>query len=235
MKLLLLSNSTNTGEGYLEWATDHLKEFLGEEQRTCLFIPYAGVTLSFDAYCTKVKEKFSSLGHKTRSIHLMDDPVKAVEEADIIVIGGGNTFHLNYLLQVNGLTDPIRKKVKSGTPFIGWSAGSNVTCPTICTTNDMPIIEPESFNALNIVPFQINPHYLDANPEGHGGETREMRIEEYIEVNPDKYVVGLREGTGLYIHEKNIRLFGKRPARVFKKGMQPMELHKNDDFQFLIK
>ncbi|MFW5658191.1 MAG: dipeptidase PepE [Bacteroidota bacterium] len=234
MKLLLLSNSTNTGEDYLAWAIDDIKEFLGDESKTCLFIPYAGVSISFDAYCKKVKEKFAAIGHRIKSVHLFDDPVKAVEEAEVIVTGGGNTFHLNSLLQVNGLIEPIRKKIKSGVPYIGWSAGSNVACPTICTTNDMPIIEPESFNALNIIPFQINPHYLDANPEGHGGETREMRIEEYIEVNPDKYVVGLREGTGLSIHDDNIRLFGKRPARIFKKGMQPMELDTSDNFQFLI-
>ena len=129
---------------------------------------------------------------------------------------------------------PIRERLNNGVPYIGWSAGSNVACPTIKTTNDMPILEPESFSALGMVKFQINPHYLDANPEGHAGETREARIEEFIEVNPDIYVVGLREGTMLWLENGSMKLHGPRKARIFKKGMNPMEVGPDDDMGFLL-
>ena len=206
MRLLLISNSTNAGEPYLEHPLKEIQSFLGSTQVNALFIPYAGVTLTYDEYTGMVKERFREIGHNIVSVHKVEDPVKAVEAAETIVVGGGNTFHLVKLLQEGGLIEAIRRKVISGTPFIGWSAGSNVACPTIRTTNDMPIVEPPSFDVLNLVPFQINPHYLDANPEGHAGETRQMRIEEFIEVNPDVYVVGLREGTMFHIEDKKIQL-----------------------------
>jgi len=139
------------------------------------------------------------------------------------------------LLRENKLIDAVRKKVKSGTPYIGWSAGSNVACPTIRTTNDMPVAEPSSFRAFNLIPFQINPHFLDANPAGHAGETREQRIEEFIEINPEVWVAGLREGTMFLIEENKIRLIGPRRARIFKKNQLPLELGENDDFSFLLK
>ena len=230
----MISNSTNAGEAYLEHTLGQIQSFLGKSRVNALFIPYAGVTFSFDEYHEKVRERFREIGHDIISIHKSDDPVGSVERAEAIVVGGGNTFHLVKLMQEQGLIDPLRKKILSGTPFIGWSAGSNVTCPTIRTTNDMPITEPESFNVLNLVPFQINPHYLDANPEGHAGETREMRIEEFIEVNPDVNVVGLREGTMFRIEKNDIQLIGPGPARIFKKGSQPYELEPGADFSFLI-
>ena len=122
----------------------------------------------------------------------------------------------------------------AGTPYIGWSAGANVACPTICTTNDMPVVQPDNFDAMHLVPFQINPHYLDSNPAGHAGETRETRINEFIELNPDIWVVGLREGTMLQVENRTIRLIGDKTARIFKKGVTPLELGKDDDFRFLI-
>lgn len=122
----------------------------------------------------------------------------------------------------------------AGVPFIGWSAGSNVACPTLRTTNDMPIIDPKGFDCLNLVPFQINPHYLDKNPEGHGGETREQRIEEFLEINPETYVVGLREGTMLRMEGGELRLIGERPVRIFKKGLVPMELGEKENLNFLL-
>jgi dipeptidase E len=234
MRLLLISNSTNAGEAYLEHPLGQIRSFLGNKKITALFIPYAGVTFTFDDYAQKVQERFRETGHDIISIHHADDPLKSVQEAEAIVVGGGNTFHLVDLMQQQGLIGPIREKVLSGTPYIGWSAGSNVTCPTIRTTNDMPIVEPESFNVLNLVPFQINPHYLDANPEGHAGETRQMRIEEFIEVNPDVYVVGLREGTMFHVVHGDIQLIGPRPARIFKKGQEPFELDPGSDFSFLL-
>ena len=234
MRLLLISNSTNAGEAYLDYPKYNIKEFLGESIKKTLFIPYAGVTFSFDDYAKKVQERFDELGYEVDPIHLYNDPVEAINNAESIVVGGGNTFQLLKMIQENGLIDPIRKKVKEGIPFVGWSAGSNMACPTIRTTNDMPIIEPESFNAFNLVKFQINPHYLDANPDGHAGETREMRLEEFMEVNPDIYIVGLREGTMLQLEGSSMKLIGERKARIFKKGLEPVELTQNDDFGFLL-
>jgi len=138
------------------------------------------------------------------------------------------------MMHDNQLMEVIREKVLSGTPYIGWSAGSNVACPTLRTTNDMPIIDPKGFDTTGLVPFQINPHYLDANPEGHGGETREQRIEEFLEINPDLYVVGLREGTMLLIENDQMRMIGRRKARIFRKGTAPIELSSADDFSFLL-
>jgi dipeptidase E len=156
-------------------------------------------------------------------------------EAEAIAVGGGNTWKLLKNIRENKLTVPVREKVRGGTPYIGWSAGANVACPTIMTTNDMPVTRPPSFRSFNLVPFQINPHYLDFSPEGHAGETREQRITEFIEMNPDVYVVGLREGTMLEISDGSIRLIGPRKARIFKKGISAVELGDSDDFSWLLK
>lgn len=236
MRLLLISNSTMAGEEYLDYPKNNIREFLGEKPVKALFIPYAGVTVSFDDYEAKVKARFNEVGHDVISIHHFDDPVKAVEEAEAIVVGGGSTWNLLHLIHKNNLTQPICKKVMDEkAPYIGWSAGSNLTCPTLKTTNDMPIIDPLGFDALNLIPFQINPHYLDANPEGHGGETREDRINEFMVVNPDMYVAGLREGCMFLVENGEIKLIGERPCRIFKQGQEPVELTSNDDFNFLLK
>lgn len=235
MKLLLISNSTNAGEEYLSHCIEDIKVFLGDDKKSILFIPYAAVTFSYDEYEKKVKQKFKLIGHDIVSIHNLKDEIEAVEKAEVIVVGGGNTFVLTNKLQELGLINLIREKVLSGVPYIGWSAGSNIACPTIRTTNDMPVVEPKSFNVFNLVSFQINPHYLDSHPDGHAGETREMRIEEYLEMNKDVYVVGLREGTMLKIIEDSIELIGKRKARIFKYGETPKELGIEDEFNFLIK
>lgn len=234
MKLLLISNSTMPGEAYLDYPKQEIKKFLGNEPLTALFIPYAAVTFSFDLYEQKVAERFAELGYQVKSIHHFSDPVQAVKEAQVIVVGGGNTWQLVRMMHDHNLMKPIHEKVAGGTPYVGWSAGSNVACPTLRTTNDMPIIDPRGFDTTHLVPFQINPHYLDANPEGHGGETREQRIEEFMEINPDTYVVGLREGTMLLVEDHQMRLIGKRTARIFKKGKQPVELGEQDDLSFLL-
>ncbi len=230
----MISNSTNAGEAYLEHSLDQIKTFLGSTRVKALFVPYAGVTISFDDYTSRVSERFQEIGHAITSVHEVDDPVLAVKQAEAIVVGGGNTFHLAKLMQEQGLIDAIREKVLAGTPYIGWSAGSNMACPSIRTTNDMPIVEPVSFQALNLVPFQINPHYLDANPEGHAGETREMRIEEFLEANPGMFVVGLREGTMFLVEKESMQLLGPRPARIFKKDYNPQEFEPGADFSFLL-
>jgi dipeptidase E len=235
MRLLLISNSTNAGEAYLDYPKNNIKEFLGRKPVSCLFIPYAGVTISFDEYEARVKERFEEIGHNIASIHHEKDPVAAVKAASAIVVGGGNTFQLIKLIQEHGLIDPVREKVLSGTPYVGWSAGSNVACPSIRTTNDMPILEPESFHAFNLVPFQINPHYTDLNPPGHAGETREDRIMEYLAANPGDTVLGLREGCMLTVEDGRMKLTGKRPVRLFRFNETPVELDPSYDFSLFLK
>jgi dipeptidase E len=235
MRLLLISNSTNPGEPYLDYPKNNIKAFLGEKPVRALFIPYAAVTFSFDLYEEKVSERFREIGHEIVSIHRFNDPVAAVNEASAIVVGGGNTWKLLKMTRDNKLIDIVRKKVISGTPYIGWSAGSNLACPTIKTTNDMPVVEPDSFSAFNLIPFQINPHYLDVNPAGHAGETREQRIEEFIEANPGIIVAGLREGSMLIREGEKLTLQGTRKIRIFKKGTVPAEFTSNDDLSFLLK
>jgi dipeptidase E len=235
MRLLLISNSTNPGEPYLDYPKYNIREFLGQKPVKALFIPYAAVTFSFDQYESKVAERFREIGHDIVSVHHFTDPVAAITKAPAIVVGGGNTWKLLKMIRDNNLIDIVRKKVLSGTPYIGWSAGSNVACPTIKTTNDMPVVEPDSFGAFNLIPFQINPHYLDANPAGHAGETREQRIEEFIEANPGIFVAGLREGCMLIREGEKIRLTGTRNVRIFTKGISPIEMGPSDDLSFLLK
>lgn len=234
MRLLLISNSTNPGEPYLDYPKNNIKSFLGNKPVKALFIPYAAVTFSFDTYEEKVSERFQEIGHEIVSIHRFSDQVAAVKEASAIVVGGGNTWKLLKMIRDNKLIEAIRQKVSSGTPYIGWSAGSNMACPTIRTTNDMPVVEPDSFSALSLIPFQINPHYLDANPVGHAGETREQRIEEFIEANPGLYVAGLREGCMLLRENARLTLIGSKTLRLFKKGTDPIELSSNNDLSFLL-
>ncbi len=234
MNLLLISNSTMAGEAYLDYPKHNIADFLGKQKLKCLFIPYAGVTVSFDDYEAKVKNRFNEVGHDIVSIHHFEDPVKAVEEAEAIVVGGGSTWRLLRMIHDNKLTEPIRKKVLGGTKYIGWSAGSNLACPTIKTTNDMPIVDPLGFDALNLIPFQINPHYLDANPEGHGGETREERILEFLEVNREMTVAGLHEGCMFTFDEGGIGYIGQLPLRIFQYGKPPYEVQPDGDFSFLI-
>ena len=233
-RLLLLSNSTNYGERYLGYPVGAIKDFLGREIKTVLFVPFAGVRTSFAEYTRMVRERFEEMGYGLESVHEASDPSEAVKSAEAIAVGGGNTFHLLRGLYESNLIDAIRAHVEDGVPFIGWSAGSNVACPTIRTTNDMPIVEPPSLRALNLIPFQINPHYTDAQPIGHAGETRAERLTEFIEVNPNTYVVGLREGSILRIEDSEISLIGDKAARVFLKGREAKEYTAQDSLQFLL-
>jgi len=212
------------GKPFLGWPKEYLKSFIGDAPKKLLFIPYAGVNVYWDGYANKVSKYFEEFGYETISIYKQKDFTKAIQEADIIMVGGGNTFHLVYYLHKNGLIPLIRQAVLDGKPYIGWSAGANIACPTLSTTNDMPIIQPESFETFNLVPYQLNPHYLDANPDGHGGETREDRINEFLEINHDKFVVGLREGSGLWIDGDEIKLVGDKTARILRYEMEPEEI-----------
>ncbi len=231
MRLLLISNSTNYGGGYLDHCADEIKDFLASIN-SLIFIPYALKDL--DGYAGKTKERYAKMGMAVKSIHEFGDPVEGVCSASAIHIGGGNTFRLLKRLYDEKLIDPIREKVKAGMPYIGASAGTNVATVSIKTTNDMPIVYPPSFDALNLVPFNINPHYIDADPNStHQGETREQRINEFHEMN-DKIVVGLREGGILRVEGSSVALKGINGARIFRKGQVPTEHKPGDKLDFLL-
>lgn len=245
MKLLLISNSTNYKEPYLGWCQPLLSEFLENSADEILFVPYAGVDVggkvypdSYDSYTARVRTVFEKFGKKVVSVHETPDPVKAVNNAKQIMVGGGNTFHLVAELHRNKLIEPVRRKVMEGTPYIGWSAGSNVACPTLCTTNDMPIVMPESFKCFDLVPFQINPHYIDPYPQEindairHGGETRQVRINEFLAINQEVTVVGLRESTALWVENERITLKGVRNMIVLRYGEEAVEIEPGTVFGY---
>ena len=233
MRLLLLSNSTNPGEPYLAWPLPHLRDFLGTASRL-VFVPYAGVCMSANGYLSAVRDALAPLGVTVTGAHETGSPAAELERADAVVVGGGNTFQLLARLYATGLLEPIRERVRAGLPYIGWSAGANVACPTIRTTNDMPIVEPPSFDALGLVPFQINPHYTEARLPNHGGETRPERIAEFLEVDRTARVVGLREGTGLRLEGKRLSLLGNAPALVFRHGVPAQEAGPDADLAAII-
>jgi dipeptidase E len=220
-RVLLISNSTLHGSGYLDHAETEILDFLGRIDQV-LFVPFA--LHDRDAYAKRTRERFASLGYDVESIHHASDKQQAVRDAEAIFIGGGNTFRLLKDLYDFDLLSVMRERVGSGMPYMGSSAGSNVAAPTIKTTNDMPIVEPPSLNALGLVPFQINPHYLDPDPNTtHMGETREERILQFLEEN-DTPVIGLREGAMVRVAEGSYLLKGSTGARIFRKGRQPVEV-----------
>ena len=233
-RLLLLSNSTNPGEPYLSWPEHHIKDFLGSRINKILFIPFAGVTISHDDYYSSVASQFTSFGYDIVSIHQMEIKPEIIASFDAIAIGGGNTFRLANLLQNHDLIEPIRNVVQNGMPYIGWSAGSNITCPTIKTTNDMPIVELKSFEALNLIPIQINPHYTEATLPNHGGESRDMRIKEFLEVNRQMTVVGLPEGSLLRKERDQLFFIGKGNCKLFRYNESAGTYKDGDDLSFLL-
>ncbi len=234
-RLLLISNSTNYGEPYLGYTRKYIKEFLGKEVRTIAFVPYAAVDISYIEYTNMVSDVFTELGYSVKSTEDIIGSETVIEQADAIVVGGGNTFHLIHMMHQKGLVESIRKKVENGTPFIGWSAGANVACPSIKTTNDMPVIQPVSFDALSVVPFQINPHYTDGRIPNHNGESREERIKEFLELNPGFIVVGLKEGTMLRIEGETVKLLGNKTMKVFRKDLPTLEYDGNSSLDFILK
>jgi len=220
-RVLLISNSTLYGSGYLDHAESEIRGFLGDAKRV-LFVPYA--LFDRDQYAANARQRFQKMGYELTSVHTAANPITAIGETDAVFIGGGNTFRLLKALYEFELIEAIRKRVSNGMPYIGSSAGSNVAAPTIKTTNDMPIVQPPSFNALGLVSFQINPHYLDPDPNSkHMGETREERIIQFLEEN-DTPVVGLREGAMLRIENGETILRGSTGARIFRKGVEPIEI-----------
>jgi dipeptidase E len=240
-KLLLISNSTMAGEAYLGWPQEYIKNFLNENKvKKVVFVPYAGVSLSdesleasYDVYEKRVAEVYAKLGFELESVHKSENPVEMIMNAEAVAVGGGNTFHLVAKMHETGIMKAIRERAENGMPYMGWSAGANVACPSLKTTNDMPIFEPASFETLQLIPFQINPHYLDANPEGHGGETREQRITEFLSVNREMKVAGLREASLLYVVGNSIKLMGSRDLRLFEFGKEAVEFKPDSDLSFL--
>jgi len=231
MRLLLMSNSTNHGHGYLDHAMPAIRARLGPARRI-VFVPFA--LHDREAYGAKARARFSGEGIDVDVATADEAGRRAIERAEAVFVGGGNTFRLLEVLQEARLLAPLGDRARSGTPYLGASAGINLACPTIKTTNDMPIVQPRGFDALGLVPFQINPHYVDADPSSrHMGETREDRIREFLEEN-DLVVVGLREGAWLRIDGAHGRLEGAVAARVFRRGRDPEERPPGSDIDDLL-
>src|SRR6185369_14558866 len=219
--LLLISNSTLYGSGYLDHAEGEIREFLGSVGRV-LFVPFA--LYNREAYANLARERLKAMGYDLESAHDVKDARQAVEDAEAVFIGGGNTFRLLKSLYDFELLLPIRRRVAEGMPFIGSSAGAIVAGPTLKTTKDMPIVQPPSFDALGLVAFQISPHFLDPDPNStHMGETQEERILQFLEEN-DTPVFGLREGAMVRSEDGATILKGSSGARIFRKGMEPVEV-----------
>lgn len=234
-RLLLLSNGAELiGDAPTDFAREAVKEFLGANVRRVLFVPFAAVERSNDEYAARVRGRLGAMGCEVESAHEAEDASAAVERADAVVVGGGNTFHLLRGMYEAGIVEAVRGRCAAGLPYVGWSAGSNVACPTIMTTNDMPIVEPPTFRALGLVPFQINPHYTDAHVAGHKGETRDERLAEFVHANPGVRVVGLREGTMLRVEGASVRLVGEGRPRLFFKGEAPRDLEPGQSLDFLL-
>lgn len=231
-RLLLLSNSRNFGGGYMEHAESWIRAFF-EGTKRAVFVPYAGVTVTWDAYEASVAERFRTFGIEVVSVHHAKHPVREIQAAEAVLVGGGNTFHLLKHLYDTGLLWAIRERVLGGVSYMGWSAGSNVACPTIKTTNDMPVVEPSRFDAMRLVPFQINPHYTDQVIPNHGGETRAQRLAEFTKSNPGVYVVGLREGSAVQVANGHTTLLGPHNARIFFNDDEPIERAAGASLEFL--
>lgn len=230
-RVLLISNSTLYGSGYLDHAEKEIRDFLGSVKRV-LFVPFA--LYDRDAYASMAQLRFQKMGCEVTSLHTAENATQAVAEAETIFIGGGNTFRLLKALYEFDLLEPIRRRVADGMPFIGSSAGSNVAGPTIRTTNDMPIVQPPSFDALGLVDFQISPHYLDPDPKSkHMGETQEERILQFHEEN-DTPVAGLREGAMVRVDDGVTLLKGSSGARIFRKGQEPFETQPGAQLDYLL-
>jgi dipeptidase E len=230
-RLLLVSSSTIHGHGYLDHVGDALSVFLAGV-KTVTFVPYA--LADRDGYAAKARERFAGLGIELVSVHQAPDPRAAIRGAEAVFIGGGNTFRLLKWLQDDGLLGPIRDRAGEGMPYVGSSAGTNVAAPSIRTTNDMPIVPTANLLALGLVPYQINPHYLDPDPASiHKGETREERLLQYLEESPVP-VIGLREAAYLRVENGVSKLLGERGARVFRRGSSPFEIEAGAEVEALL-
>ncbi len=231
--IIIASTSTVYGSGFLDYLMDELKTHF-KNANSILFIPYARPSgISHEVYTEKVSKTFAAIGKKVKGIHEFENPKSAIDNAEGIFVGGGNTFVLVNELYKNNCLLPIKIAVEKGIPYLGTSAGSNICGLTINTTNDMPIVYPPSFKTLGLVPFNINPHYLDPNPDStHMGETREMRINEFHTYNTLP-VIGLREGGWIEVKGSVCTLRGNLNARIFELNKAAYELTTNSDLGFL--
>lgn len=237
-RVLSLSSSRVGGSGYLEMAAPIIRQFLGKEKLKIAFIPFASVDENYGGYLDMVRDGLSGLHHNFSLVN-PDRTASALAGCDVIMVGGGNTFKLLHDIYRNKLLNIIRDKVSAGIPYIGWSAGANITGPSICTTNDMPVIEPESFNALGLLPFQINPHYFNIKIEGQHGETRDQRIAEFLMMNPGIPVVGLPEGTALQLEKGVLTFLGETGGVLFQrdensKVVSRKVIEMGEDLSFLL-
>jgi dipeptidase E len=222
MQLLLLSNSRSPDGSYLVHAVDAIRA-LAAGRTKALFLPFAGVgKVSWDEYTAKVQGALQATGLRLTGAHTV--AAAAAGDYDVVLAGGGNTFNLLGECRRRGWLDALRPRVRGGVPFIGWSAGANLACPTICTTNDMPIVDPGGFDALGFIGFQINPHYTNALPPGHQGETRNDRIAEYLAANPSSHVLALPEGDWVEGDGARMTVRGPHPALWFATGADAREL-----------
>lgn len=222
------------GTNFFTWPKPHVQEFLGDSIREVAFIPYAAVTLSYDHYFARVARAFEPMGYSVSSVHAVRDKRSLLEKAGAIVVGGGNTFALLNMMYAEKLLKPVKEQVSAGKPYIGWSAGANLACPTLMTTNDMPVVQPPSFEALNLVPFQINPHYHELKFQNQGGETRRERIEEFLVLNPEMKVIGLPEGMLIRREGNALNIVGEGTAKLFQSGKEIVELRGNTDVGWLV-
>jgi dipeptidase E len=229
-RILMMSSSRKDNLGYLEHASEQIHAVMGRLPKKVAFVPYAAVTFSFDSYESIVKPVFEQLGYALESIHHSTDPRAIIEKADAIAVGGGNTFALLKRMYDAEIVDAIRAKVRAGTPYVGWSAGSNVACPTIRTTNDMPIVQPPTLWALGLVPFQVNPHFISGKPVGHNGESREERLAEFLQINAPEHVFALPEGSALLSDGVNGTVLGERGALHFRGDGGAKAIHEGETF-----
>lgn len=237
-KILAFSSSRSGNSAFLETAYKVINEFIGSKPTNIAFIPFANADKQYEEYALSVQGALKNSDLKINVV-LPSNATSVIENCDAVLVGGGNTFKLIHDLYELEILNIIREKVNAGAPYIGWSAGSNILAPTISTTNDMPIIEPKSFKALGLFPFQINPHYYNQKSEGFNGETRDDRLEEFLKMNPGVSIVGLPEGSYLKMEKNVLQYFGEDAGVLFeseksKKGFVKKKINSEEDLSFLL-
>jgi dipeptidase E len=232
VRLLLLSNSIAPGQGFLEHAQEAIADAIGDGRRLLFF---AQASFDPDGYTDVMQSALQQLDVEVVPAHKRDNLARELAQADAIFVGGGNAFRLLKAFEDSQLLDKVRQHVRDGMPYLAASAGANLACPTIRTTNDMPIVEPRSLGALGLVPFQINPHYAEAvQADSPRAQSRDRRISEFLHEN-DVPVVALREGAWLDVFDNSILVGGPTGGRLFQRGTEPRDLHRGSDLTALLK
>jgi dipeptidase E len=215
MKVLAMSSSRVGNGGFLQQAIPMVQDVIGRTPCNIAFVPFASVQRDYELYTAMVRGALAGTPYTVTPV-LPENALEVIDSADAIMVGGGNTFKLLHDIYACNIYQAIQQKVAGGTPYIGWSAGANVSGRSISTTNDMPIIQPASFTALGFLPFQLNPHYINQTLENHNGETRDQRLEEFVTLNPTVPVVGLPEGTALHLHNGALHFMGDKDGVLFR-------------------